>query len=283
MAMKPKPAHLGPHYGAVFEADSVARAYHTRPPFPAELFDTLLKLQPAGPRSILDLGCGTGEVALGLVGRVDQIAAVDRSEAMLRVARARVGGDDPSIRWICAAAESFEFRGPYSLVVAAESLHWMDWEVVLPKVAHALGAGAFLALADGRSLEDVAWRADLARLIARYSTNREYRPYDLVAELTQRGLFRELGRQRTRPVAFQQSIDDYVESFHSRNGFSRERMSRESAAEFDSALRELVSRSCPAGIVVGETVARVVWGRPSARHGEASALGLRPGSRPVRE
>jgi len=262
--MEPKPAHLGPHYGAAFEADSIARAYHMRPPYPLELFDTLLKLQPTGPRSVLDLGCGTGEVALGLLGRVDQIDAVDPSEAMLRVARARVGGDDPSIRWICAAAESFEFRGPYSLIVAAESLHWMDWEVVLPKVAQALSERASLALALGRSLEDVPWRAGLAALMDEYSTNREYRPYDLVAELTQRGLFREVGRHATRPVAFQQSIDDYVESFHTRNGFSRVRMRRESAAEFDSALRELVSRSCSAGIVVGETVARVVWGVPLA-------------------
>jgi hypothetical protein len=85
-----------------------------------------------------------------------------------------------------------------------------------------------------------------------------------VEELTQRGLFRELGRHTTRPVAFQQSIDDYVESFHTRNGFSRERMSRESAAKFDSALRELISCSCPASIVVGETVASVIWGVPLA-------------------
>ena len=262
--MKPKPAHLAPFYGALFEAESVARAYHTRPPYPPELFDTLLELQPEAPRAVLDLGCGTGDVALGLAGHVDRVDAVDASEAMLRVARARPGARHPSLRWVCAAAEAFEHRGPYSLVVASESLHWMDWQVVLPKIGSALRPGAFLALASGRSLDDLPFRAELAPLIALHSTNREFRPYDFVAELTGRGLFCEVGRRTMRPVAFRQSVDDYVESFHTRNGFSRERMSHASAAEFDAALRELVARSFPDGSVAGETRATVIWGEPRA-------------------
>jgi len=46
-------------------------------------------------------------------------------------------------------------------------------------------------------------------------------------------------------VSFQQSIDDYVESFHSMNGFSRERMTEEATHGFDSEVRELVSKYCP--------------------------------------
>jgi len=124
--MDPKPAHLGPQYGAQFEDESVARAYHTRPPYPGKLFDILETLQPEGPRAVLDLGCGTGDVALGLARRAHRIDAVDPSEAMLAVARARPGAGDPRLHWIRAAAEAFAFRGPYSLVVVAESLHWMD-------------------------------------------------------------------------------------------------------------------------------------------------------------
>ena len=37
----------------------------------------------------------------------------------------------PNVRWHLATAESYEPAGTYSLVVAAESLHWMDWEEVL--------------------------------------------------------------------------------------------------------------------------------------------------------
>jgi trans-aconitate methyltransferase len=257
-----KPAHLGSVYGAQFDDEALARSYATRPPYPAEVFEILDGLAPAGPRRVLDLGCGTGDVALGLVGRAARIVGVDRSAAMLRVARGRPGGDHPSLAWHCLAAEDFAFDGPYSLVVAGESLHWMDWDRVLPRIAEALAPGAVLAIVEGRVVMDVPWAAALEDLFPRYSTNRDYRPYDLVVELAGRDLFREAGRRRTAAVAFAQSIDDYVESFHTRNGLSRARMGRAAAAEFDAALRGLVEPHCPDGTVRGRVATRVVWGAP---------------------
>ena len=258
-----KPAHLGPAYAAQFEDESVARSYAARPPYPAEVFEILDGLQAPGPRSVLDLGCGTGDVALGLLGRAARIVGVDRSAAMLRVARGRPGGDHPSLAWQCAAAEDFVFAGPYSLVVAGESLHWMDWDRVLPGIAGALAPGAVLAIVEGRVVMDVPWAAALEDLFPRYSTNRDYRPYDLVVELAERDLFREAGRRRTAAVAFAQSLDDYVESFHTRNGFSRERMSPAAAGEFDAVLRALVAPHCEDGVVRGRVATRVVWGAPA--------------------
>ena len=108
------------------------------------------------------------------------------------------------------------------------------------------------------------WDAEMARLVTKYSTNQEFRPYDLVQELTTRGLFREAGRCATAPVAFSQSIDDHVESVHSRNGFSRDRMEAGAASEFDNALRRLLERDCPDGVVHLETVVNIVWGHPAA-------------------
>ena len=258
-----KPAHLGPAYGAQFEDETVARTYAARPPYPAEVFEILDGLQPRGPRSVLDLGCGTGDVALGLVGRAERITGIDRSEAMLRIARSRRGGAHPSLAWQCVAAEAFAYPGPYSLVVAGESLPWMDWDCVLPRIAASLGPTATLAMVEGRVLADVPWAAELEDLIPRYSTNREYRPYDLVVELAERGLFREAGRRTTTPVACAQSIDTYVESFHTRNGLSRERMGPAAAAELDARLRRLVAPHCPDGMARGRVASRVVWGQPA--------------------
>jgi hypothetical protein len=66
--MLPKPAHLGPVYGAQFQDRSVADAYAARPPYPPEFFDIVESLlPPAGsePRRILELGCGTGDNVIG--------------------------------------------------------------------------------------------------------------------------------------------------------------------------------------------------------------------------
>ena len=257
----PRPAHLAPAYAAQFQDASVAAAYHTRPPYPAELFDLLAALQPAGvPRAILDLGCGTGDVTLGLLGRADRIDAVDPSAAMLAVARGRPGAGQAGLRWIHARAEGCRLRGPYSLAVAGDSLHWMEWSVVMPRVAAALAPGAVLAVVTRAEADPVPWAAGLAALVTSHSTNREYRPYDLIEEVAARGLFAEAGRRTTAPVAFAQPVADYVESFHSRNGLSRERMSAPDA--FDAALRQLVLPWCRDGVVRRRITARVVWGRP---------------------
>jgi hypothetical protein len=63
-------------------------------------------------------------------------------------------------------------------------------------------------------------------------------------------------------VPFRQSVDEYVESFHARNGLSRDRMDAQAASAFDRQLRELVREHCSGGIVELQISGRVIWGRP---------------------
>lgn len=261
--MIPKPTHLGPRYARQFQDASIASAYHTRLPYPRELFVILRQLMAATtPRVVLDLGCGTGDIALTLAALVDRIDAVDPSAAMLGVARARPGADNAAIRWIEASAETFQPDCRYAIVVAGESLHWMGWGEVFARMPSWLEPGAVLCIVSGREFDPQPWSPTLRHLLAEYSTNREYQPYDLVSELAGRGLFRERGRATTAAVACAQRSDDYVESFHTRNGFSRQRMTVAAAEAFDQALRRLVESYYPDGVVHGTTTTSVVWGEP---------------------
>jgi ubiquinone/menaquinone biosynthesis C-methylase UbiE len=260
--MEPKPSHLAAEYGSQFADTSVAAAYAKRPPFPDAVFDVLTSLFPAGPQRVLELGCGSGDLTLRLAQRVDHVDAIEPSRAMLDIARARMPAGLGNVRWLQTTAEAFEPDGTYSLVVAAESLHWMEWSPVLAMIARALDERGVLAIVTERRLSELPWTERARELIARHSTNREYRAYDLTAELRRRGLFRESGRRECTQPSFTQSVDDYVESFHSRNGFSRERMSVESARAFDAALRDLVLAHAPDGVVSSAITAPVVWGRP---------------------
>ena len=259
--MQPKPAHLAAIYGEQFSDPSVVDAYGLRPPYPDGVIDQLAGAA-GSDGAVLDLGCGTGEITRRLAGRVGRIDAVDPSAAMLARARSLPGGTRPSLTWIHGMAEDAPLDPPYDLVYAAAALHWMDWAVVLPRVRAALSPSGTFAIV-GNSTAPVPWAADAQVVIDRYSTNRDYRPYDLRQELECRGLFRETGRYRSDPVPFDQAVDDYVNSYHARNGFSRDRMDPAAVDAFDRAMTAVV-----ASHVAGDTVrlmvsGDIIWGIPT--------------------
>jgi hypothetical protein len=84
----------------------------------------------------------------------------------------------------------------------------------------------------------------------------------LTDELTRRGLFRETERIETASVVFEQQVADYVESFHSRNGFSRARMGEEAAASFDTQVTARVREHVGTGPVVHANTCHLVIGKP---------------------
>ena len=248
-------------YATQFADPAVAVAYAHRPAYPAEVFDVLAGLV-VEPQVVLDAGCGTGDLTIPLAQKVRGVDAVDPSIPMLAAARSRPGGADPRVRWIAGRMEDVPLAPRYGLVAAAESLHWMDWDVVLPRIGGVLAPGGVLAIV-GRQEEANPWWPETLALITRYSTNRAYRPYDLIVELERRGLFRRGGAVQTSAMVVEQTIGEYVESVHSRNGFSRDRMAPEAQQAFDSVLREVLALHASDGTVRFAVSASIVWGRPS--------------------
>jgi SAM-dependent methyltransferase len=264
--MPDKPKQWSAEYASVFQDPQVAAAYQHRPPYPPETFAILLGLipAPAGQRAVLDAGCGTGFIARPFAPLVDRIDAIDYSAAMIRAAQALPGGDHPNIRWVTAPIEAAPLQGAYALIVAAASLHWMDWNTALPRFAAHLAPGGVLALVEERPRPN-PWDAAVGRILGRYSMNKDFAPYTMmtvIAELEQRQLFRLQGSAETAPIPFQQSIDDWVESYHARNGLSRDRMDVAQARACDAELRAAVEPYCAAGRVEQQVSARVLWGTP---------------------
>jgi hypothetical protein len=154
---------------------------------------------------------------------------------------------------------------PYGLVTAGESLHWFDWAVVLPRFHDLLVEDGCLAIVYKR-FSTVPWGAELGELLGQYSTNQDYEPYDLVEELTSRGLFSKQGEQETAPMPFRQTVAAYVESFFSRNGFSRERMGEDRADVFETAVTNLVQSYQTEETFEIQVAGHVVWGQPNYTH-----------------
>jgi SAM-dependent methyltransferase len=260
--MLPKPLHLQAEYGAQFGDASIVDAYQFRPPYSDEAFDLLLGLVPGGPPTILDLGCGTGEIARRIAPRSARVDAIDPAERMLARAQELPGGQATNIAWIPGSAEEAPFNEPYALVIAGASLHWMEWDIVLPRLGAALLQEGYVAILE-QAQESTPWSSQQAELCQRISTNRHFQPFDIVEELTTRNLFEVQGSTLTQPRMFVQPLPDYIESFHARNGFSRERLTRDAAAEFDQELAEVVRPHLKDDMVHLLIRDVITWGRPS--------------------
>lgn len=259
--VKHGPEHSKAEVAESFADRTVAEAYRYRSPYPDGVFEALEKLVVEEPRAVLDIGCGTGELARRMVGFAERVDAVDASAAMIETGKKLPNGDHPRLNWIQGRVEEISLRRPYALVTAGRSLHWMDWDVVLPRFHDALAPRGCLAVVNSET-EPSPWDDGLRGLVSRYSTNRGWRPFDIIQALVERGLFEKHGETRTPPVPWTQTVDDYVESSHSRSNLSRERMKPEDAAAFDAEVRRAVAPHARDGALRLKVVGSVVWGRP---------------------
>jgi SAM-dependent methyltransferase len=261
MTSRDRPPSWNEHNASAFQLADVVNNYHLRPPYPPSMFRFLLDLATPRGGPVLELGCGTGEIARALAAHVERIDAIDVSAPMLARARSMAGGDRTNIRWVEGRAEDAPLDGPYALAVAGASLHWMDWEAVLPRVAAQLAPDAVLAIAHVPPTPRV-WHDELRELTSRYSTIPNWQNADLIGLLEGRGLFNRAGAKTFDAESFQRTIDEYIDAQHATSALTRERMGAANARAFDDAVRAMVTPHARNGILELSASAEVTWGVP---------------------
>ena len=94
---------------------------------------------PARVATAVDLGAGTGALARLLVGRADEVVAVEPDDRMRAVLAEAV----PGVRAVAGTGESMPAarRAAREAVVASSSWHWMDTVPALREVGRVLGPG----------------------------------------------------------------------------------------------------------------------------------------------
>jgi SAM-dependent methyltransferase len=99
-----------------------------------------------GARRVVDLGCGTGVLALLLAGRGCEVVGVDPAAASLAVARAKPGAD--RVRWVEGDATALDVTGQDLVTMTANvAQHVADaasWATTLRRVRAALRPGGRL-------------------------------------------------------------------------------------------------------------------------------------------
>jgi SAM-dependent methyltransferase len=145
-----------------------------RPPYPGELLSDLVTLSVGRHgRHLVDLGCGTGEVAIPLSAAFDTVTAIDIDPAMVALAEHK-GGEQKidNVRWLVGPAESLELAdGSADLVVAGSSFHWMDRALLSTRVySWLVGTGVIAVLGGGSEVWDqkAEWQVVAVETIREY-------------------------------------------------------------------------------------------------------------------
>lgn len=120
-----------------------AAFYYARyqPEYPKSLFNILGdKLNLSRDSKLLDLGCGTGQIALGISDKVGHIDCIDPNREMLDEARRLTSQKDVrNISFLETTSEALDpsYRG-YGAATIASAFHWMDRSRVLESLGDRL-------------------------------------------------------------------------------------------------------------------------------------------------
>ena len=107
--------------------------------------DLLARVPVAAPASVVDLGCGAGNVTRVLADRwpAAGITGVDGSPEMLAEAREIA----PGIAWIEADIETWHPQAPVEVLYSNAVLHWLDdHATLLPRLLDMVAKGGALAV-----------------------------------------------------------------------------------------------------------------------------------------
>jgi SAM-dependent methyltransferase len=108
----------------------------------------LLGQLPAGARSVLEVGCGTGDFSRLLSDRCQTVIGIDLSPGMIKVARERAAGLG-NLRFEVADVMRHPLPpGPFDCVVSIATLHHLPLRAALRRLAGLVTPGGLLLLLD---------------------------------------------------------------------------------------------------------------------------------------
>lgn len=143
---------------AIFEHPRLASIYDALDGGDSDLQVYAAILDSLGVRTVADVGCGTGRLALLLAGRGLKAVGVDPAEGSLAVARAKPGAD--RVQWIhgdATALPTMDFDAVTMTGNVAQAItDPLDWEHTLESVRVALRPAGTLVF-ETRDPADRAW------------------------------------------------------------------------------------------------------------------------------
>jgi ubiquinone/menaquinone biosynthesis C-methylase UbiE len=188
--------------------DGVAQLYQaTRLGYSPEIVEFIVATAAVSEGStVLEVGCGTGQLTESLAAFGLNLTAIDIGPAMIACARHRLDG--PGISFQVTSFEEFTAaESSIDLIISSAAFHWVDPEVKFSKSARLLRPGGWLAVVDGAERYDDPFGATLRRMWLTYGDSDGARANQgmRAQPITDTGLFEEPvyrldERRMARPV-----------------------------------------------------------------------------------
>lgn len=162
---------------------------------------------PAGNRTILDVGTGTGRAAFFLARGGARVTGVDASEEMLRVARARAAQEPGAVTFLVGDAHKLQFPDrSFDVVVCLRVvMHSPEWQAVVAELCRTAKGLVILDYPSSRSFARLqsSARQVLHALSVKTEPYRVFPDRAIEAALTANGFrVRSIHRQFVLPIGF---------------------------------------------------------------------------------
>jgi len=236
-----KPDYLNENWSN-FKDASVAENYPSRPQYPSDLLNSLENIVAQNGSTVLEIGCGTGEISRFLASNDIDVTASDASEAMISVGKTLPNGNCDNLQWLVSKTEDLNLDKKFGTVVAAGCVHWMDWDIVFPKLAKVLTeAGNLVVISGTEQLPAVQnWVRRLYVHLQKYSTYRQWEPFDTNKEISDQGYAKIVSEDFFCRKEILLSTEQFISQIFSQAAFSKQKMGEEKASEMDAFLRQFL-------------------------------------------
>lgn len=251
-----------------------------RPGYPEGFYSLLARrFSFDGSQRVLDLGCGTGEIAVPVAALVGQVVGVDPDPGMLDEAR----------RLAVDAGVSIDFRlgdstllsamelGTFDLVTMGASFHWMDRQATLKTLDSMVTARGGVVVASGGhdpSGAPPAWSEAITRVRQKWLGPERRAGSGTYSHPVERhrDVFAGSAFPEVEEVVFQRRLDRDLESVVGLQfslSYSSPALLGENLPAFADELRQVLMAESPSGIFTEHLRFDVLIGtRPESLTGE---------------
>jgi ubiquinone/menaquinone biosynthesis C-methylase UbiE len=224
--------------------------------YPGVFFEMLInKFNLSNNDRVLDLGCGTGQIAIPISPYVKEVVAMDPEPEMLAEGKILAGKSGVSnINWLeGGSGDLIDMKcelGKFRLAVVGTAFHWMDREKTLDDLYEMLNKGGGIVIANLDN--DLFKKPEIVQTVKKWSGEERragsgvYQPpvkrhEEVIAES-------KFSRMETwkYPLAFNYDIDGIIGNLYSSSMANPEVLGDKKEA-FEADLRDTLLRQNPSG------------------------------------